>query len=176
MIKEIKRIKRIVHKLLLFFTKITHSKSYMQIYNKYLRACGVDVEGNVKFINSSVYLDTAYGTKIHIGDNCVMSVNTIVLAHDFSLECGMASLGLGDLKNEKKIVRDVYIGNNVFIGAGCTILPGTHIGDNCIIGAGTVCSGRIPDNSIVVGGKWKVIADTREWTEEKIRQYADIQM
>lgn len=169
-------MKRRFLKIWLLWSKLTHGRSYMKIYNQYLRVCGMDVEGNVKFIHSSVYLDTAYGSKIHIGDNCVMSVNTIVLAHDFSLECGMASLGLGDLKNEKKIVKDVHIGNNVFIGAGCTILPGTHIGDNCIIGAGTVCSGRIPDNSIVVGGKWKVIADTKEWTKEKIRQYTDIQM
>ena len=69
--------------------------------------------------------------------------------------------------NEKKAVKDVYIGNNVFVGAGCVILPGTRIGDNCIIGAGTVCSGDIPENSVVVGGKWKVIANTTEWIKQK---------
>lgn len=162
-------------KLRLLYAKAVHSKSYMKIYNKFLRACGMDIQGNIKFIHSSAYLDTAYASKIHIGHNCVLSVNTIVLAHDFSLECGMTSLGLGDLKNEKKLVRDVYIGKNVFIGAGCVILPGTRIGDNCIIGAGTVCSGNIPENSIVVGEKWKVIANTMEWTKEKMEQNGYVQ-
>lgn len=164
-------IQRKLLRVCLFWTKIMHSKSYMKIYNKYLRACGMDIQGNIKFIHSSVYLDTSYASRIHISDNCVISVNSIVLAHDFSFECGMTSLGLGNLQNEKKIIQDVYIGNNVFIGAGCVILPGTRIGDNCIVGAGTVCSGSIPDNSIVVGEKWKIIAKTSEWAKEKMRKY-----
>lgn len=167
-------MKRKLWKVRLLLAKTIRSKSYMKVYNKFLHACGMDIDGNIKFIHSSVYLDTAYARNIHIGDNCVVSVNTVILAHDFSIECGMTSLGLGDLKNEKKLVRDVYIGKNVFIGAGCVILPGTCIGDNCIIGAGTVCSGTIPEDSIVVGEKWKVIGKTMEWTKEKIEQYGDI--
>jgi len=168
-------LKRKFLKILLRLTEIMHGKSYMKIYNKYLYSCGMDIDGTIKYIHSSVHIDTAYARNIHIGDNCVMSVNTILLAHDFSIECGMNSIGLGDLNNEKKIVRDVYIGKNVFIGARCTILPGTRIGDNCIIGAGTVCSGNIPENSIVVGEKWKVIAKTSEWTKEKIMKYSPSQ-
>lgn len=160
-------IKRKWLKSRLMLAKMLHSKSYMDIYNNYLRACGVDITGKIKYIHSSVHMDSAYGSYIHIGDNCVMSVNTIVLAHDFSVECGMTAVGLGDLSNEKKTVKGVYIGNNIFIGAGCVILPGTKIGDNCIIGAGTVCSGDIPENSVVVGGKWKVIANTTEWIKQK---------
>ena len=145
-----------------------HCKTYMETYNRYLRSCGFDLQGNVKYIHSSVYLDIGYASNIHIGDNCVISVNSIILAHDYSLECGMASIGLGDLENEKKIVCDVYIGRNVFVGAGCIILPGTQIGDNCIIGAGTVCSGQIPENSVIVGNTWRSIAKTNEWTNKKI--------
>lgn len=161
-------LKRKLLKIQLALKKRMRSSSYMKTYNKYLRACGVDINGNVKFIHPSVYLDTAYASKIHIGDNCVISVNSIVLVHDFSIECGMNSIGKGDLNNEKKTINDVYIGNNVFIGAGCIILPGTRIGDNCIIGAGTVCSGFIPDDSVVVGEKWKVIGKTTEWIMKKI--------
>ena len=157
-------------KICLICAKTFQSKSYMKIYNDYLRACRMDVKGDIKYIHPSVYLDLTYAPKIHVGDKCVMSVSTIVLAHDFSIECGMTSIGLGDPKNEKKIIKDVYIGNNVFIGAGCVILPGTHIGDNCIIGAGTVCSGHIPEGSIVVGEKWRVISNIEEWTQLKRNQ------
>ena len=159
--------KRRILKLWLILAKTLRSRSYMKIYNRFLKACGMDISGNIKFIHPSVYIDTAYAKKIHIGDNCVFSVNTIVLAHDFSVECGMAAIGLGDLENEKKIVEDVYIDENVFVGAGCVVLPGTHIGKNCIVGAGTVCSGTIPDDSIVVGEKWKIIANTKEWIKKK---------
>ena len=165
-------MKKKLLKLRLMWAKTVRSRSYMDVYNKYLKTCGMDLSGRIKYIHSSVHIDTAYAPHIHIGDNCVFSVNTVILAHDFSVECGMAAVGMGDLKNEKKTVRDVCIGNNVFVGAGCVILPGTQIGDNCIIGAGTVCSGTIPANSVVVGEKWKVIANTKEWIKQK-RVYLD---
>ena len=161
-------LKRKLLKLELMLKSKLHSHSYMKTYNQYLRSCGVDIQGNIKFIHSSSYIDVSYANKIHIGDNFAMSLNSVILAHDFSLECGMASIGKGDLKNEKKIVKDVYIGENVMIGAGCIVLPGTRIGNNCIIGAGTVCSGTIPDDSIIVGEKWKIMGKTTEWIKKKI--------
>ena len=163
-------IKKIL-KIGLMWEKFVHGKSYMKVYNSYLKACGMKIDGTIKFIHSSVYIDVGYAPHIHIGNNCVLSVNTVVLAHDFSLECGMNSIGLGDLNDEKKIVNDVHIGQNVFVGAGCIILPGTHIGNNCIIGAGTVCAGYIPENSVIVGEKWKKMAETTEWAKQKIQEY-----
>ena len=35
-------------------------------------------------------------------------------------------------------VLDVLIGDNVWIGAKVSILPGVEIGSNCVIGAGSV--------------------------------------
>ena len=162
------RIKRKLVKLQLLIARKFHLKTYMKVYNHYLREAGVHVRGRVKFIHPSVHIDMGYANNIHLGDNCVISVNSIILAHDYSLECGMTALGLGNLNNEKKIVRDIHIGNNVFIGAGCTILPGTVIGDHCIIGAGVVCTGTIPDNSVVVGAKHRIICKTTEWTHKHI--------
>lgn len=161
-------LKRKILKFQLILQKEIQSKNYMKIYNKYLRACGVDIVGNIKYIHPSSYIDVGYARNIHIGENCVLSLNTVVLAHDYSLECGMESIGLGDLSNEKKTVKDVYIGRNVFVGAGSIILPGTHIGDNCIIGAGTICSGIVPDNCVIVGAKWKIVDNTLEWAKKKI--------
>ena len=39
---------------------------------------------------------------------------------------------------------DVHIGKNVWIGAGCVILPGVTIGDNTVIGAGSIVTKDIP--------------------------------
>lgn len=38
----------------------------------------------------------------------------------------------------------IDIGKNVWIGAGCVILPGTVIGDNAVIAAGSVVRGDVP--------------------------------
>lgn len=38
-----------------------------------------------------------------------------------------------------------------WIGANCTILPGSIIGDGTVIGANTVTSGSIPDNCVFAG-------------------------
>ncbi len=51
----------------------------------------------------------------------------------------------------------VTIGDNVWIGANCTILPGVTIGDNAVIGAGSVVSKDIPHSVVAVGNPCKVI-------------------
>lgn len=45
----------------------------------------------------------------------------------------------------------VDIGDNVWIAAGCVILPGARIGDNSVVGAGSVVGGEIPANEIWAG-------------------------
>ena len=46
-------------------------------------------------------------------------------------------------------IKGVAIGNNVWIGANCTIVAGATIGDEVTIGAGCVISGNIPSKSTV---------------------------
>lgn len=56
-----------------------------------------------------------------------------------------------------KDIREITIGNNVWIGTGAYILPGAAIGDNCVIAANTSVSRRIPSNSLVYNSGPKVI-------------------
>lgn len=50
------------------------------------------------------------------------------------------------------------IGNDVYIGANVCIIGDCKIGSNSIIGAGTsIANSNIPDNSLVVPQKWRVI-------------------
>ena len=53
--------------------------------------------------------------------------------------------------------KDVYIGQNTWIGANVVILPGVHIGKNCVIGAGSVVNKDIPDNVVAVGVPCRVL-------------------
>lgn len=53
--------------------------------------------------------------------------------------------------------KPVRIDDNVWIGEGVSILPGTHIGKGAIIGANSVVKGIIPANTIAVGAPARVI-------------------
>jgi len=156
------------------WAKLFHTKRYMKIYNAYLRNAGFDMRGNAKYIHRSVHLDIGYASHIHMGEGLVISVNSVILAHDFSLECGLTAVGRQNKGREQAFVKDVFIGDNVFIGAGCVILPGTEIGADCIIGAGTVCSGRIPPRSVVTGQKFRTVKSIDDWTAEKLGTETDI--
>jgi len=51
----------------------------------------------------------------------------------------------------------VSIGNNVWIGANCVILPGVTIGENSVIGAGSIVTKNIPENVIAVGNPCHIL-------------------
>lgn len=58
--------------------------------------------------------------------------------------------------------KPVHIGNNCWICANVTILPGVEIGDNCVIGAGSVVTRSIPANSFAAGNPCRVIRTITE--------------
>ena len=49
--------------------------------------------------------------------------------------------------------KGITIGDNVWIGANCSIVAGSKIGDNVTIGAGCVIRGEVPSNSTVIQGE-----------------------
>lgn len=64
-------------------------------------------------------------------------------------------------------LKDVVIGENVWIGSNCVVLPGVEIGNNSVIGAGSVVTKSIPSYSVAVGNPAKVIiqydAEVGQW-------------
>lgn len=136
--------------------------------NRYLRFIGCDIEGHVKFFAPDVRIDFYDPSKIHIGAGSVITSGVTILVHDFSIECGLTAIGKCDPEFEQLIVRDVSIGKNCFVGQNAFLKPGTTVGDNCIIGSGSVVSGCIPADSIVIGNPAKVVRQTAEWAEKKL--------
>ena len=55
--------------------------------------------------------------------------------------------------------RDIHIGDNCWICAGVTILPGVTIGRNTVIGAGSIVTRDIPDNVLAVGNPCRVLRE-----------------
>ncbi|OSS44101.1 hypothetical protein B5807_11235 [Epicoccum nigrum] len=56
----------------------------------------------------------------------------------------------------------ITVGNDCWIGARVTLLPGARIGDGCTIGAAAVVSGEIPAYSVAVGAPARVVRKVKE--------------
>ena len=67
---------------------------------------------------------------------------------------------------EWDIIKPINIGNNVYIGTGCIILPGVNIGDNVIIGAGSVVTRNIPSGTVYAGIPARFIESLEEYKEK----------
>jgi len=55
--------------------------------------------------------------------------------------------------------KSVIIGDDVLIGAGCVILPGSILGDGVVIGAGSVVKGEIPAFAIAAGSPARILGE-----------------
>ena len=86
----------------------------------------------------------AKGARVVIGAHCdIASFVAINVADSHKRNIGIS---------EESEVRDIRIGDHVFIGSHSVILGGADIGHHSVIGAGTVVrAGAIPPFSLVVG-------------------------
>lgn len=71
-----------------------------------------------------------------------------------------------------EIAFPINVGDNVWIGANVSVLPGVAIGSNTIIGAGSVVNKDIPERVIAAGVPCKVIRKIKE-DREMYREYKD---
>ena len=121
-------------------------------------------------IEQPFYCD--YGYNIEIGENFYANVNVVILDgakvtfgdHVFiAPNCGFYTAGHPFDTEQRNLGLEyaypITIGNNVWIGAGCSILPGVSIGDNTVIGAGSVVNKSIPANVLAAGNPCRVIRE-----------------
>ena len=87
---------------------------------------------------------------VSIGDNCLLGPQTCIYSLNHPLDAAERRTG-------RQIPKPVRIGNDVWFGGNCVVLPGVTIGNNVVIGAGSVVTHDIPDNSLAVGNPARVI-------------------
>lgn len=147
-----KRVIFIILKTISYLLRPLRQGVYIRILQIAYEIQGVKFKGPAKYIHHDVYLDNLGG--VFIGKGLVMSTKSVVLTHDYS---PIVFEVIGKYEKRKSYITPVTIGENVFIGAGAIVLPGSNIGNNCIIGAGCVVKGDIPDNSVVIGNPCRII-------------------
>lgn len=85
--------------------------------------------------------------KLVIGDHCLIASGVTI--QDCSGHSLDAEERMANKPPDKRDIRNIKIGNNVWVGQFAYILPGTVIGNDCVIGAKAVVARRIPENHLV---------------------------
>jgi len=119
--------------------------------------------GNNIFLHSGVQI---WGDgQISLGDNVAIGKDTIIFAHEpmyigsntsIAGQCYIIDSDHGVnrsllIREQKLESQTIYIGEDVWVGAGSKILKGSYISDGTVIGAMSLVKGRTEPYSINVG-------------------------
>ncbi len=116
---------------------------------------GEDFYANVNL----VILD---GAKVRIGANCFIAPNVGIYTAGHPLDAERRNAGL-------EYAHPVTIGDNVWIGAAVSILPGAVIGAGTVVAAGSVVRGEIPAGVLCAGNPARVIREITEADRQRYR-------
>lgn len=113
------------------------------------------------FFYSNHNLIITDGAEVTFGNNVFIAPNCCFTTAEHAIDPQQRRDGL-------EIAKPITVGNNVWIGAGATVLAGVTIGDNSVIGAGSVVTKSIPGGVVAVGVPCKVM---RKITKEDKHRY-----
>ena len=155
-------------------TRPSNTEKREKIINQLIPNCGKDVSilspfyadygiyssiGEGSFINHGAYLMD--GGKITIGSHCFIGPNCGMYTAIHAYDSQQRNAGI-----EKAL--PICIGDDCWIGADVTILPGVHIGKGSVIGAKSVVTKDIPEGVIALGNPCRVLREITE--EDKIKK------
>jgi len=89
---------------------------------------------------------------IQIGENFVCGANVNIVATNYN----HSELDV-HLEDQGSSSKGITIGDNVWIGSGCTITDGAVIGDNVIVAANSLVNRRYKSNLILQGNPAKTV-------------------
>lgn len=104
--------------------------------------------GNSFYSNHNLIITD--GAAVTFGDNVFIAPNCCFTTAEHAIDPDLRKAGY-------EIAKPIAIGNNVWIGAGATILAGVTIGENTVIGAGSVVTKSIPGNVVAAGVPCRVM-------------------
>ena len=116
-------------------------------------------------------INIEFGTNLRCGNRVFINFNATILAQapitlgdDVMIgpNCSLITVGhpVADHRMRRggwEQAKPISIGENTWLGANVTVLPGVSIGKQCVVGAGTLVTRDIPDNSLVLGSPGTVV-------------------
>ena len=120
------------------------------------RLTGVPI-GDGTVINGGVVLYDEYEGLIRFGARVAVASGVTIIASSNPNNSRLADHGF----DSKRLIAKapVRIGDDAWIGANATILPGVTIGDASVVGAGAVVTGDVAPHTIVAGVPARQIAE-----------------
>lgn len=102
---------------------------------------------------SGIGVNALIDAEVTIGEYVMMGPDVVIYTHNHKHEMDGTPFCTQGYEERKPVV----IGNNVWIGTRCVILPGVHIGDNVVVGAGSVVTKDIPSCVLAAGSPARVV-------------------
>lgn len=125
--------------------------------------CGpnrVKVGSNV-FLGEGVNIDAGRGGAVTIGDNCEIAAGVKIISWNHSANKKET------LSNSGHEAEPVVLGENVWVGFDCKILPGVNIGSDVIVAAGSVVNKDVEQGAVVAGSPAKKVGVVDGYEEER---------
>jgi len=173
-------------KVLLWFNRLVSIKILLRIKTWFyfnskdlVLGSNVKISGlcpDIKIGNNNNFYDQC---KFHFGPaSCFQSGDNIILSYNVLVACNLKiSLGNNVMIGEYTSIRDtthnykvktpmmhtqdiskeIFIGNDVWIGRGCLICEGSYIEDGVVVAANSVVKGHLLRNGIYGGSPAKII-------------------
>ena len=110
-------------------------------------------EGTV--INANVILYDEYRGLVTFGRRVAVSTGVTIVASSGPNNSHLASLPY--VRRKLVVAAPVMIGDDAWLGANATILPGVSVGDGAIVGAGAVVSSDVTPHTVVTGIPARVV-------------------
>ncbi len=107
---------------------------------------------------SDIGMDALVIGPVHIGADVMMGPRCVLLASSHDTRRVDVPMNTQGFRDDRPIV----IEDDVWIGAGCIILPGRRIGTGSIVGAGSVVVSDVPPWTVVAGNPARVVKRRRE--------------
>jgi acetyltransferase-like isoleucine patch superfamily enzyme len=144
-------LNQIIKKIYHFIYRFKYPKIFTQGKNT------ISIGGNINIESPSLL---SIGKGIHLGNQLlVMNRGLLTIGNNVIFAPNITIIDYNhDYKSKNfipyshhDIIKPVTIADNVWLGFGVILLPGTHISTGAIISAGSVVRGNVPPNSIYSG-------------------------
>lgn len=166
------KLKKLLHHIYTFYLNIFFSSIEIKKSSSVDCRCEIDKKSNIcigrrsiLYKHCTLYKNTK--AKFNLGDNSHIAPygyflledqnisigNNVAIAKNCSFFCSTNSIPSDSniLYKDSYAKGDIEVGDNVFMGANCVVLPGTIIEDNVVIAANSTVKGNL-ENGYLYGG------------------------